>query len=119
MNAKPLGHERVGKSGYIEISVAERNPYTGAPHRYRQKHIWLWEKANGAIPPGHCLKSIDGDRTNTDPSNWLCIPRSLLPRLSGRWSLGYDEAPPELKPAVLATARLQHAARRARKARQQ
>ena len=35
----------------------------------------------------------------------------MLPRLSGRWGLGYDEAPDELKPTVLAVAELEHKAR--------
>ena len=114
-NAKPLWHERIGKSGYVEWSVPERNPYTGHARRYRQKHIWLWEQANGPIPKGHCLKCVDGDRLNTKPANWIAIPRSLLPRLAGRWSMPYDQAPADLKPTILALAKLQHGATNARK----
>lgn len=43
--------------------------------------------------------------------NWVAIPRALLPRLNGRFGRNYDDAPPELKPAILAIAKLEHAAR--------
>jgi hypothetical protein len=114
-NTKYLGHERMTPDGYVEISVAEINPHTGFPRRYVHKHRWLWEQANGPVPDGHVLKSLDGDKTNTAPANWICIPRALLPRLSGRWHRAYDTAPAELKPVLLATAKLEHAARTAAK----
>ncbi len=118
-NTKWLGHERVRKpDGYIEISVAETNPYTGYERRYVLKHVWLWEAANGPVPQGHCLKCIDGNRLNTDPSNWEPIPRAILPRLNGgrhKKRLAYDEAAPEVRPTLLNIAKLEHRARTARK----
>ena len=86
--------------------------------RWRGVHLIRWEEANGPLPPGHCLKCLDGDKLNTAPKNWACVPRALLPRLIGgnrhRNLLPFDEAPPELRPILLATARLEHAAREAR-----
>jgi hypothetical protein len=115
-NQNYIGHERINHEGYVEISVAKPNPYTKADRHYVTKHRLLWEEINGPVPEGHVLKCLDGDKQNTDPKNWLAIPRALLPRLNGRWgSLSYDEAEPELKPYILAAARLQHAAREARK----
>ena len=38
-NVKPLGHTRVDKDGFINIKVAENNPYTGAATRYKFKHV--------------------------------------------------------------------------------
>lgn len=112
------GHERIdNKDGYVIMIVAETNPWTGAATRPVQKHRWLWEQANGPMPEGYVLKSLDGDKTNTDPANWRAIPRGMLPRLAGRWRLGYDEAPAELKPTIMATAELAHATREARKKR--
>lgn len=111
-SAKGPGHETIcPKDGYVFIIVAERNPYTGADTRRVLKHKWLWEKENGPVPEGHCLKSVDGNRANSDPQNWIAIPRALLPRLAGRWTnLNYDKAEPELRPYILAAARLKHAA---------
>jgi hypothetical protein len=110
------GHERVdAKDGYVIMVVAEKNPWTGAETRPVLKHRYLWEQANGPLPDDHCLKCLDGDKTNTDPSNWVAIPRGVLPRLNGgphKQVLAYDDAPEELKPAVLATAKLDCRARR-------
>lgn len=114
-NTNHLGHERLSKDGYVEMSVAEVNPWTGADRRYVQKHRWLWEQVNGPVPDGHRLKCLDGNKTNTDPSNWAALPYALAPRLNGKYGRGYDDAPAELKPVILAVAKLEHAAREARK----
>ena len=110
------GHERVcSKDGYVILIVAERNPWTGAATRPVHKHRWLWEKANGPVPDSMRLKCLDGDKTNTDPANWKAIPMAVAPRLNGRFGRNYDAAPAELKPLILATAELEHAARTAGK----
>lgn len=107
-NYKPIGTERMSKDGYLE-----RKAHDGMPlqSRWRAVHLINWEAANGPIPDGHCLKCLDGNKANCDPANWKLISRAMLPRLSGRWRLGYDEAPDELKPAVLAVAELEQKAR--------
>lgn len=110
-NMKFLGHERLTEDGYIEISVQETNLHTGYERRYVLKHKYLWEQQHGRVPAGMCLKCLDGNRQNTDPSNWDCIPRGVLPLTSGRWSLGYDAAPPEVKPVILTLAKLKYAAK--------
>lgn len=108
------GHESIcPKDGYVIMVVAEPNPWSGAETRPVHKHRYLWEKANGPVPEDHCLKCLDGDKTNTDPANWIAIPRGVLPRLNGgraSRTLAYDAAPDELKPAVLAIARIEHQA---------
>lgn len=114
-NTKYAGHERVSKDGYVEISIEETNPHTGFERRYVLKHRWLWEQKNGPVPEGMCLKSLDGNKLNTDPSNWEAIPQAMLPYLNGRWGLDYQAAHPEVKPALLALAKVKHAARKARR----
>lgn len=111
-NTKKPGDEYVSaKDGYVYLCIPETNPHTGFEHRFVLKHKYLWEQANGPVPEGHCLKSLDGNRQNTSPSNWTLIPRSLLPRLAGRWNVPYDRAPAKLKPTIMAAARLRHAAK--------
>jgi len=114
-NTKHLGHERVNVDGYVEISIAETNPHTGFERRYVHKHRHLWELANGPVPEGMRLKCLDGNRQNTDPSNWEAIPMALAPRLNGIRGRGYDHAPSELKPLLMTITKLEHAARTARK----
>lgn len=110
-NTKYLGHERLSKDGYVEISVDQINPHTGYERRYVAKHVWLWEKAHGPVPKGMCLKCLDGNRTNTAPSNWEAIPRAMLPLLGPHRGIDYDAAEPELKPAIMALAKLKHRVR--------
>ena len=107
LNTKYEGHERVASRGYVEISVKETNPHTGFERRYVLKHRWLWERMHGPIPDGMVLK-CKGDQLNTDPSNWELVPRGLLPRLNGKSGRGYDDAPAELKPTIMAVAKLEH-----------
>ncbi|MHC9236415.1 HNH endonuclease signature motif containing protein [Pseudooceanicola sp. 502str34] len=113
---KGAGHERIdSKDGYVILILDEPNPWTGGTTRPVHKHRYLWEKANGPVPDGHRLKSLDGDKTNCDPSNWEAIPMALAPRLNGRFGRGYDDAPAELKPTIMATAKLEHALREKKK----
>jgi len=62
---------------------------------------------------------LDGNRLNTDPTNWLCIPRGVLPRLNGGRAtrvMAYDTAPDELKPVLMTMARVDHKASELRRA---
>lgn len=115
-NARGHGHERIdSKGGYVIMIIDETNPWSGAATRPVHKHRHLWEQANGPVPKGHVLKSLDGDKTNCDPSNWVAVPRGMLPRLNGRFGRNYDAAPAELKPVIMAVTKLEHRAREARK----
>lgn len=118
LNYKPIGSERLSKEGYVERKIHDGMPFQS---RWRAVHRIRWEEVNGPVPAGHFLKCLDSDRTNTDPANWECLPRAMLVRLAGgnrhRRLLAYDDAPAELKPVVMATAKLEDAARRSRKGR--
>lgn len=117
LNYQPIGTERLNEDGYLERKIHDGMPMQS---RWRLVHLVEWEAVNGPIPEGQCLKSIDGDRSNTDPSNWQMIPRALLPRLNGgrfKKHLAYDEAVPEIRPALLTIAKIEHRARELRRQR--
>jgi hypothetical protein len=99
---RPIGAERFSKDGYLERKIHDGLPMQS---RWRGVHVVNWEKLNGPVPKGHCLKCLDGDRLNTDPSNWELISRAVLARLN-KSGHRYDVAPAELKPAILAIAKL-------------
>lgn len=104
-NWKPLGTERIcSKDGYLLVKVAQKNPYTGSPTRYRLKHVVLWEKRYGTVPPGKIVVFKDGDKRNIRITNLMLVSREELLRLNHHH---YKEAPPELKPAILALAKLE------------
>lgn len=111
-NTRFVGHERLHKTdGYVYVSIPETNPHTGFERRYVLKHKYLWEQQYGPVPEGMCLKCLDDNRQNTDPLNWECVPRGVNALLNGRWSVGFDHAPHEVKPVVLTLAKLKYAAK--------
>jgi hypothetical protein len=120
-NYRGPGYERIDKtSGYVVLIVSEPNPWTGGITRPVFKHRWLWEQANGPLPKGMVLKCRDGNKLNTEPSNWKAVPLALLPRLNGgpqKTRVAYDDAPAELKPTILAVAELEHGLREKRQRR--
>jgi hypothetical protein len=101
----PAGSEYIS-NGYIMINIGCVRADGKVGHRrWIEKHRLLWEKIHGPIPKGHILKCLDGDRLNCDPSNWECVTRGMIPRLNGR---GFDVAPSELKPTIMAVAKLEY-----------
>lgn len=113
-NWKPVGSTRI-VSGYWYTKVSDI-PHVRHTVNWKATHIINWEAINGPLPDGYCLKSLDGDRLNTNASNWEAVPRAILPRLNGgRLSrLAFDKAADELKPLIMTVAKLQHAAKRRR-----
>lgn len=108
-NYKPIGFERISEDGYRERKINDGPVFKD---RWQLVQRIEWEAANGPIPEGYALKCLDGDRLNCDPSNWEPVHRGVLARLNGgrfRKTLPYDDAPEELKPIVMASAKLKHA----------
>lgn len=113
-NYRGPGHERVDRvTGYVRVVVERVNAKNGKTTYGAQKHILLWEKQNGPVPSGHVLKCLDGDKLNTDPSNWRPMPKGAVARMvlrpGNRPARGYDRAPEELKPSIMAIAMVEHA----------
>lgn len=111
---RPIGSERMSKEGYLERKIAE-----GLKARacWRAVHVINWEAQHGPVPAHHCLKCL-GDKANTDAANWTLIPRTILPRLNGgrhKRHLAFDSAEPEVRPALLTVAKLDHRARQLRR----
>lgn len=104
-NRKPLGSERIcSKDDCILIKVAEQDPNTGFPTRYKQKQVHIWEQANGPIPEGMVVAFRDSDKRNTEIENLMLISRAELLRLNQH---SYKDTPDELKPSVLALSKLE------------
>lgn len=102
-NLTPLGTERVNADGFIEIKVPVPNPYTDAQTRYMHKHVWVWEQEHGPVPDGHVLRFLDGDRTNCALENLDLFTRAESMEMT---RLGFGEAPEEMKPTIMAMAKL-------------
>jgi hypothetical protein len=100
---KPIGTECV-RDGYLVRKIHDGLPMQS---RWRAVHLLNWEDLHGSIPDGMVLK-CKGDKANSDPSNWELVPRGVLPRLNGKSGRDYDRAPAELKPTIMAVAKLEH-----------
>jgi len=104
-NRKPLWSERTcPKDGFILMKVPERDPHTGFPTRYKHKHVFIWEQANGPVQEGMVVAFIDGDKTHCELENLMLISRAELLTLNRH---GYKDMPDKLKPSVLALSKLQ------------
>lgn len=87
-NTKYNGHERLTKDGYIMMRIKKG--------KYVLKHLYLWEKINGKLPKAHCLLCIDGNKLNTNPSNWKLISRTELMLRNSR-----NDYPEEILPSMV------------------
>lgn len=104
-NRKPLGAERIdSKDGYILMKIKERDPYFGFPTRYKHKHVHVWEKKHGPVSAGHIIAFKDSNRMNCRLKNLMLLSRAELLVLNQH---KYREMPDELKPSVLALAKLE------------
>ena len=115
LNYKPIGTERPYKGGYIQRKIHDGMPMQS---RWRFVHLINWEAVNGPLPEGFALKCLDGDRQNTDPSNWTPVARGVLARLNGgrhKRRIAFDDAAPELKPTLMAVAKLEQRAHELRR----
>lgn len=108
---QPIGTERI-MDGYLERKINDDMPLQA---RWKAVHYLNWEAVHGPVPDGWCLKNLDGNRLNVEASNWEAIPRGMLPRLNGRYGRDYDMAPDELKPTIMAIAKLGHAVRESKR----
>ncbi len=102
-NHRPVGSERVTKDGYIQIKVAE-------PRTWRLKHIVEWEKVHGSLPKGHCIRILDGDKTNCHIDNLICISRGANATSNQRNKA--NTSSPELNKAILMTEHIKDKIRR-------
>jgi len=105
LNRKPVGSERIcSKEGFILVKVAETNPYTGFPTRYKHKHVHVWEQHHGPAPEGMVIAFTDGNKLNCSIENLMLVSRSELLILNMH---GYKELPNELKPTIRLIAKIQ------------
>ncbi|CAN2327210.1 HNH nuclease domain-containing protein [Fusobacterium sp. oral taxon C10] len=83
-NLKGLESERITKKGYILIKIKE-------PNVWELKHRFLWKQVNGKIPKGSVIIFANGDKTNFDLDNLICVSKNELRQLN-RYKLKKDDA---------------------------
>ena len=81
---KPIGTESITKDGYTLIK-------TEAPNTWEYKQRIIWKRVNGEIPKGHVIIFADGDKTNFNLENLICVTKNELRQLN-RYELKKDDA---------------------------
>lgn len=74
----PIGSERITRDGYVEIKIQDNKKQKN----WKGKHILIWEKHNGPVPPGHAVIFGDRNRRNFDPDNLILVSRKQLVRMN-------------------------------------
>lgn len=94
-NLREMGAELIDRDGYVQIKIAETNPYTGAKTRFKLKQDAVWEAVHGPIPKGHKVRFLDGDKLNCALENLELVTNAEHLHMN---RVGYSEVPSELKP---------------------
>lgn len=74
-NHRPVGSERVGKDGYIQVKVAD-------PNKWKQKHVVIYEEHYGSISKGNKVIFLDRNIRNFNIENLACVTSAVLVRLN-------------------------------------
>lgn len=74
-NHRPVGSERVGKDGYLQIKVAE-------PNKWQQKNVYIYEQHYGKVPKGHKVVFLDQNSRNFDISNLALVSNGEMLKLN-------------------------------------
>lgn len=97
-NRIEIGKEMV-HAGYPVIKIQDNK----ANRNFVFKARFVWEKANGPIPPGKKVIHLDGDRMNCDISNLELIDDGEIAVVNCHLGLSSD---PELNRTIINTGRL-------------
>lgn len=76
-NHLEVGAEVTTSDGYLAVKIAE-------PNVWKQKHILVWEAANGPVPEGHAVIFLDRNHKNTNLENLALVTRAELLEMNRR-----------------------------------
>jgi hypothetical protein len=85
-NRVPIGTERLREDGYLYVKVADGRKNAN----WRQKHIVIWEEANGPLPPDHVLIFANRDSQDVRLENLVLAERADLAPLNKLGLIGWD-----------------------------
>lgn len=71
-NRRPIGSERIGKDGYLEVKIQDGH----LNKNWVLKHRYIYEQNYGKIPNGYKVIFADGDKRNFDIDNLLLVSYS-------------------------------------------
>jgi len=66
------------KNKQIKDSIALLSSQIDKLNKWVRKHRWLYEQEHGAIPENSVIIFADGDKTNLNTDNLICVTRNEL-----------------------------------------
>lgn len=72
---KPVGSEYITNDGYTIVK-------TKAPNFWEYKQRVIWKEIHGEIPNKHIIIFADGNKSNFDINNLICVSRNELRQLN-------------------------------------
>lgn len=83
-NSKPIGTEsNPDKNGLIRVKISSS--------RWVYKHRYIYEQHYGKIPKGYCVMFLDGNNTNFDISNLICVKNNHKLYIQSRGLISCDK----------------------------
>lgn len=76
----PMHSEHVDSQGYTLVKVSDRK--NGKSKNWKLKHLLIWEEAYGEIPKGYSVMFLDGDKTNFNLDNLVCVSNGIIVTLN-------------------------------------
>lgn len=107
-NRKPLGEVFLRSDGYLWIKLQDGH----LNDNWKQFHRYVWELENGPVPDGHKIIFLDGNRTNCEISNLMCVSDGVMSTANKWFGLGKD---PEINKAIIKAAELKTAISKAQR----
>jgi hypothetical protein len=77
-NRVEIGTEKQRSDGYVWVKVADGRKNAN----WRQKHILIWEAANGAVPQGSVVMFRNGDTTDCRIENLILTDKATVARFN-------------------------------------
>ncbi|MCP4259069.1 MAG: HNH endonuclease [Planctomycetes bacterium] len=96
-NSLSVGSEIIDSDGYIKVKLSE-------PNIWKFKHRIIWEAVHGEIPSGMAVIFKDSNPLNCTLENLEMVSRRELLYLNNH---GYTELPEELRPSMMAVAKVE------------
>lgn len=76
-----LGEEKIINGvPYVRVVAGRRTKSRN--EAWERKRLVVWRLAYGAVPKGHLIIHLDGDRMNCELSNLVCMPKKYMTLLS-------------------------------------
>ena len=106
MVCEPIGSEKI-IGGYRYIKV--RKSSGGFFKDWEREICLVYKKVYGAIPAGHMVVTLDGNKLNAAPENLIAIPKAVAARMANGHGKSFWSSSADITKAGIAVCNLDQA----------